>query len=49
MMRKEESVTKSDTSVGAYPHALAGFCAGFLSTVLLHPLDLIKVRLQGML
>lgn len=33
-----------------YPstHAVAGFVAGMVSTSVLHPMDLVKTRLQGM-
>jgi hypothetical protein len=27
---------------------IAGFAGGFISTILLHPLDVIKTRLQGL-
>ena len=30
-----------------YEHLLAGISGGILSTLVLHPLDLIKVRFQG--
>ena len=37
----------SDTIV--FDHALAGIGAGAIATLILHPLDLIKVRFQGTL
>lgn len=30
-----------------FDHLFAGVCGGVVSTAVLHPLDLIKVRLQG--
>ena len=30
-----------------YEHLLAGVCGGIASTVILHPLDLMKIRFAG--
>lgn len=30
-----------------FDHLFAGICGGVVSTGLLHPLDLVKIRLQG--
>jgi hypothetical protein len=40
-------MTRSFTSSPGLDQALAGFGAGFVATATLHPLDLIKTRLQG--
>jgi hypothetical protein len=44
-----EATAKRHTSqdVSSVYHALAGFSAATFSVILLHPLDAIKVRLQG--
>jgi hypothetical protein len=39
------SIGRRDTLV--FEHAVAGLGAGATATLLLHPLDLIKVRFQG--
>lgn len=43
----EEKKTSSSSSNSAFKHALAGSSASAIGTICLHPLDNIKVRLQG--
>lgn len=38
---------KNDQKSSAYSDSVAGLTAGFISTVVCHPLDLVKTRLQG--
>lgn len=47
-MMTQETATKSWSKSKATDQAIAGFMAGALSTIVLHPLDLVKVRLQGL-
>lgn len=41
--------TKKDQECILWKHGVSGMCAGAASTLILHPLDLIKVRFQGKL
>ncbi|KAJ3040883.1 hypothetical protein HDV00_010343 [Rhizophlyctis rosea] len=46
MSASSDKTTKTITGTVAVDQAMAGFLAGAVSTVLLHPLDLIKTKLQ---
>lgn len=41
------SMTDKNVTASSWVETIAGFTAGVVSTVCLHPLDLIKTRLQG--
>lgn len=41
------SLTASSFGTVAADQAVAGFTAGLVSTLVCHPLDVIKIRLQG--
>ena len=45
--RPTTSQTPSVTRFIRYEHLVAGVSGGVTSTLVLHPLDLIKIRLQG--
>lgn len=45
--RPATSKTPSITRFIRYEHLIAGVSGGVTSTLLLHPLDLIKIRFQG--
>ena len=52
MAAKPASSSSSSSSYTGHPavdHALAGIGAGLVTTLCLHPLDLVKTRLQGVL
>ena len=38
---------KTRTANASWENLVAGFSGGLLSTIILHPLDLVKVRFQG--
>ena len=42
-----DKIKKAPESLVKYEHLLAGVSGGIVSTVTLHPLDLLKVRLAG--
>jgi solute carrier family 25 folate transporter 32 len=42
-------MTSQDGSSSSFVETVAGFTAGVVSTLTLHPLDMIKTRLQGKL
>jgi hypothetical protein len=44
---KSVSTKFSFSETIAFDHALAGIGAGAIATLILHPLDLIKIRFQG--
>lgn len=51
LMAEGQEVRKAIGSVFKqlkYEHLLAGISGGVLSTLVLHPLDLLKIRFQGM-